>query len=191
MNSRFCPKCGSKQEGNNFCTNCGNKLYVDNKVNMLASDLENIFEETNNEILDKAEVNPVEEVSIKESKIISAPKSKDETKTNSKDSLTNPKKNTSKSSASSIFKSLIIVFAYNLLSSAIIFSIIPKEILRSYDFVGSFTVITLFIILPSLIISIITKFLSKGKYTFSKVFLYLSLIGITILLAERILAWGI
>ena len=24
----FCPKCGSKQEGNDFCSKCGNNLIV-------------------------------------------------------------------------------------------------------------------------------------------------------------------
>lgn len=55
MNSRFCPKCGSKQEGNNFCTNCGNKLSDENqKVNLTSS--ENISTKENNlnsEIKDK------------------------------------------------------------------------------------------------------------------------------------------
>ena len=26
MENKFCPKCGSKQEGNKFCSNCGNQL---------------------------------------------------------------------------------------------------------------------------------------------------------------------
>jgi len=26
MENAFCPKCGSKEAGNNFCTKCGNKL---------------------------------------------------------------------------------------------------------------------------------------------------------------------
>tara|TARA_Y100001954_G_C15707663_1_gene551261 strand:+ start:170 stop:1108 length:939 start_codon:yes stop_codon:yes gene_type:complete len=55
VNSRFCPKCGSKQEGNNFCTNCGNKLSDENqKVNLTSS--ENISTKENNlnsEIKDK------------------------------------------------------------------------------------------------------------------------------------------
>jgi len=29
MNNTFCPKCGSKQEGNSFCSKCGNKLKED------------------------------------------------------------------------------------------------------------------------------------------------------------------
>ena len=29
METKFCPKCGSKQEGNNFCSKCGNTLITE------------------------------------------------------------------------------------------------------------------------------------------------------------------
>ena len=93
--------------------------------------------------------------------------------------------------SSTIIKTLIIVFAYNSLSSFIIYNIIPKNLVLPSDLFGTFKLITLLVIVPSLILSLIIKFLSKGKYTFSFLFLCLSLIGISMLLVERIFVWGI
>jgi len=39
MENKYCPKCGSKQEGNAFCSNCGNQLLF-KKEARIVNDLE-------------------------------------------------------------------------------------------------------------------------------------------------------
>ena len=39
MENKYCPKCGSKQEGNAFCSNCGNQLLF-KKEATIVNDLE-------------------------------------------------------------------------------------------------------------------------------------------------------
>ena len=39
MENKYCPKCGSKQEGNAFCSNCGNQLLF-KKEARIVKDLE-------------------------------------------------------------------------------------------------------------------------------------------------------
>ena len=39
MENKYCPKCGSKQEGNAFCSNCGNQLFF-KKEARIVNDLE-------------------------------------------------------------------------------------------------------------------------------------------------------
>ena len=41
MENIFCPKCGSKQEGNAFCSNCGNQLSL-KKEGRIVNDLEKV-----------------------------------------------------------------------------------------------------------------------------------------------------
>ena len=39
MENKYCPKCGSKQKGNAFCSNCGNQLLF-KKESRIVNDLE-------------------------------------------------------------------------------------------------------------------------------------------------------
>lgn len=178
MENIFCPKCGSKQEGNSFCTNCGNKLsYTE------APEVPSISEKV---LLQSVSKEPLE---AEESLEAEEP--------------TNIEQETDRELEPLLsylygFTKVVIVLIYTFFASWVFYKLVPETLRRSdpldfipiagikfdlpvslpYDLVGGLMLIINEVIPIVILLSIVIKFFSK--YKFSDIFLWLSILAISL-----------
>ncbi len=170
MENNFCPKCGTKQEGHAFCTNCGNKLsYTEVKK-------ENGGKNKN-------------EGKNKELKKPNIQQGTDSEWEREWELLLNYLYG---------FTKVVIVLIYTFFASWVFYKLVPETLRRSdpmdfipiagikfdlpmslpYDLVGGLMLIINKVIPIVILLSIVIKFFSK--YKFSDIFLWLSIIAISL-----------
>ena len=203
MENNFCPKCGTKQEGHAFCNNCGNKLsYTEvkkengGKKKFSYTEIEKALETHAQSWGDKLGFlfMPILGKNKNEGKNKELEKPNIQQETDSEwerewELLLNYLYG---------FTKVVIVLIYTFFASWVFYKLVPETLRRSdpldfipiagikfdlpmslpYDLVGGLMLIINKVIPIVILLSIVIKFFSK--YKFSDIFLWLSIIAISL-----------